>query len=266
VSVLQATNHGPIDIYYEMEGAGDPVVLIGGLTSTVETWGMQRPALAERYQVILPDNRGSGRTRVANDDGERSMEVFADDVLALLDGLGLDRVHLIGASMGGIIVQAFALAHPERLRSLVLACTTFGGPDAVAADPDVIAALLSATGENSDASLGVVAHPETPAKRPEAIDFYLAGKNAQPHSAEEVAARARAVAEFDAGQRVSEIRTPTLVLTGAQDILMPPRNSELLAERIPGAELVMIEEAGHIFFCEQPEATNRALLDFLARH
>ncbi|MEJ2089980.1 MAG: alpha/beta fold hydrolase [Gammaproteobacteria bacterium] len=253
-----------IEIYYEEEGSGDPVVLIGGLTSTVETWGMQRPALAERYRVVLPDNRGSGRTRVPNDDGARSMEGFADDVLALVDGLELDRIHLVGASMGGMIVQAFALAHPERLRSLVLACTLFGGPQAVRADPTVTARLLEATGDNADASLGVVAHPETSTKRPEAIRFYLAGKEAQPHSAEEVAARAQAVAAFDVADRVKDITVPTLVMTGKQDILVPPENSRMLAERIPNAELVEIDQAGHIFFCEQPEAVNEALLTFLS--
>lgn len=259
-------NTESIDIYYEEEGGGDPVVLIGGLTSTVETWGLQRRALAERYRVILPDNRGSGRTRVRDDDGTRSIQGFADDVLVLVDGLGLDRIHLVGASMGGMIVQAFALAHPERLRSLVLACTLFGGPQAVAADPSVTAKLLEAAGDNADASLSVVAHPETTERRPEAIRFYLASKAAQPHSAEEVAQRAQAVAAFDAADRVKGITAPTLVITGKQDILVPPENSRMLAERIPDAELVEVDQAGHIFFCEQPDATNAALLSFLSRH
>ena len=255
-----------IEIYYEEQGDGEPVVLIGGLTSTVETWGLQRSALAARYRVVLPDNRGSGRTRVPDDDGSRTIPEFAEDVRVLLDGLGLERVHLVGASMGGLIVQAFALRHPERLKSLVLACTTFGGPQAVAADPAVAAKLLDATGDSSDSSLPVVAHPDSQAKRPEAIRFYLDSKKAQPHSAAEVAARAQAVAAFDAADRVCDIAVPTLVITGKQDILVPAENSRMLAERIPNAELVEIDDAGHIFFCEQAEATNRALLEFLARH
>ncbi len=263
---LQTDSQGPIEIYYEVEGSGPPVMLIGGLTSTVETWGRQRAALAARHQVILPDNRGSGRTRVPGDDGRRSIDAFARDVLALLDALDLERVHLAGASMGGLIVQAFALAHPERLRSLVLACTMFGGPQAIAADPAVTAQLLEGTGDNADASLAVVAHPESAEKRPDSLEFYLASKQAQPHSAEEVAKRAQAVAVFDVADQVGAIEVPTLVITGAQDVLVPPENSRLLAERIAGAELVEIDQAGHIFFCEQPEATNAALLDFFARH
>jgi pimeloyl-ACP methyl ester carboxylesterase len=214
----------------------------------------------------MPDNRGSGRTRAPNDDGIRTIEGFADDLLGFLDGLKLEQVHLVGASLGGIIVQAFALRHPARLRSLVLACTTFGGPQAVAADPAVTARLLASTGDNAGASTEVVAHPDTPVRRPEAIEFYLGSKAAHPHSAEEVAARAQAVAAFDVADRVREIETPTLVITGRQDVLIPPENARMLAERIPDAELVEIDQAGHIFFCEQPGATNRALIDFMNRH
>jgi pimeloyl-ACP methyl ester carboxylesterase len=109
-------------IWYESQGAGEAVVLIGGLSSTVETWGRVADLLAERYRVIRPDNRGSGRTRLDPDDGDRSMAAFADDVRRLLDGLGLERVHLVGASMGGMIVQQFATTWPERLLSLTVAC------------------------------------------------------------------------------------------------------------------------------------------------
>ena len=94
----------------------------------------------------------------------------------------------------------------------------------------------------------------------------MAGKEAQPHSSDEIRSRALAVADFDVADRVREIPVPVLVLTGRQDQLIPPENSRMLAKRIPDAELVEIDQAGHIFFCEQPEATNRALLDFLARH
>lgn len=263
---LTANNHGPIEIYYEEEGSGEPVVLIGGLTSTIETWGMQRGSLAQQYRVILPDNRGSGRTRVPNDDGDRAVARFADDVLALLDGLDLERVHLVGASMGGMIVQTFALAYPERLHSLVLACTTFGGPQSVSADESNMRKLLGSTDGQAEASIEVVAHPESPTRRPECVEFYLAGKRAQPHSAEEVLRRVTALAAFDVADRVCEIEAPTLVLTGLQDILIPVANAKMLAERIPNAELVEIDEGGHIFFCEQPKATNAALLEFFSRH
>lgn len=267
---VRVESAGPLEIHFHEEGRGEPVVLIGGLTSTVETWGLQIPALVRGgYRVIAPDNRGSGRTKVLQEDRVRTPQRFAADVHALLDALGLARVHLLGASMGGMIAQAFALAHPERLLSLTLACTTCGGPNAVTAAPEVVQALVrgsspQATEEERRAGLAVVLHPESFEKRAAGVAFYEETKRAWPHSAEEVGLRVLGVAGFDAWARLPEISAPTLVLTGDSDVLIPPENARILAQHIPGARLVVIEEAGHVFFCEQPEATNRALLAFLA--
>lgn len=267
MAVLQTDG---IAIYYEEEGAGEPVVLIGGLTSTVEVWELQRRALAQAYRVVLPDNRGSGRTRVAADDGSRSIRRFAADVLALLDGLGLERVHLVGASMGGMIVQQFAVDHPERLRSLIIACSHCGGAAAVQPPPEAATRLVSGSsaGAGADAEragLEVVFHPDSFERRREAVELYQRTKKAWPHPPHEVARRALAVRDFDVSERLRDLRVPTLVICGADDAIIPAENSRELARRIPGAELVVIPAAGHVFFVEEPDATNRALLEFLAR-
>lgn len=268
--ILRAENAGPIEIHYEEAGPGgrdaETAVLVGGLTSTVETWGLQVPALAERYRVIAFDNRGSGRTRVPSDDGVRAPARMAGDVVALLDGLGLDRVHLVGASMGGMIVQEVALAHPRRLRSLVVACSTCGGPHSVRASDAVLQKMLRASGGESDESLDVVAQPAFFEARRERLDFYLETKRRWPHPAEEIARRAAGIASFDTWERLPGLVVPTLVVCGGDDVLVPPENSRILAERIPGAELVVIEGTAHVFFVEEPERTNRELLAFLARH
>ena len=268
---LRTENAGLIEIWYEEAGQGAPVVLIGGLTSTTEVWGRQVPGLAATHRVVTLDNRGSGRTRLAEDDGVRSPERFAGDVRALLDGLGLERVHLLGASMGGAIVQAFALSWPERLRSLVIACSSPGGSHAVAAGPEVIQALLRGSGaeappEAARAALEVALHPATFEKRPGAVAFYEGTKRAWPHPTAEIARRAAGIAGFDAWKGLASLAVPTLVITGAGDRLVPPENSRRLAARIPGAELAVIPDSGHVFFVEQPEATNRALLEFFAKH
>ena len=268
---LETWNEGSIEIYYEERGSGESLVLIGGISSTAEVWHYQVEPLAERYRVITPDNRGSGRTRVAIDDGVRHPERFAGDVLALLDGLEIERVHLVGASMGGVIVQEFALRHPERLATLTIACSSPGGTHAVQASAEVVQKMMA--GSAADApkevrrgALEVVVHPDTPSLRREAFAFYARSKEEHPHPAEEIARRAVGIAGFDAWERLPALALPTLVLTGSHDVLVPPENSRRLAARIPGAELAVIEEAGHIFFAEQPEATNRLLLDFLGRH
>jgi pimeloyl-ACP methyl ester carboxylesterase len=251
-----------VQTWYESQGAGEPVVLIGGLSSTIETWGRLADRLAERYRVIRPDNRGSGRTRVEPDDGDRSMHAFAGDVRRLLDALALDRVHLVGASMGGMIVQQFAVTWPERLLSLTIACSHCGGAAAVAASEQTVRKLVAASSGGGEAvrrGLEVVAHPESFTLRREALDYYQWTKETWPHSAEEIQRRMAAIAKYDVSEAIRSIRVPTLVITGAQDILVPVENSRRIAQRIPGARLALIEGGAHIFFLEQAEAMAREL-------
>ena len=252
--------------YYEERGSGEPVVLIGGLSSTIETWGHVADRLAERYRVIRPDNRGSGRTRLDPDDGDRSMQAFAGDVRDLLDALELETVHLVGASMGGMIVQQFAVTWPERLRSLTIACSHCGGAVAVPASQDTVRKLVAASsGGDPDAvrrGLEVVAHPDSFTERPEALEYYQWTKESWPHSTEEIQKRMAAIASYDVSEAIRAIRVPTLVITGAQDILIPVENSRRIAERIPGARLALVEGGAHIFFLEQAEAMAAELMSF----
>lgn len=261
-------NEGPIEIYYETRGSGLPLVLVGGLTSTAAVWEPQAEGLAEQYRVITPDNRGSGRTRLPTDDGIRTPKRFAGDVLALLDALAIDRVHLAGASMGGMIVQEFALHHGDRLRSLTIMCSTFGGPHAAAPAREVIQAMVAGSAADASESekramQATNIHPDTPQKRPDELAFYEGTKTAEPHSAQEIALRMAGMASFDVHDAIAELDLPVLVMAGSHDVLIPTVNASKLAERIPGARKVIIEDAGHVFFAEQPRACNRALLDFL---
>jgi len=262
---------GAVELYYEDSGEGVPIVLVGGLTSTVEIWVQQVPALAERHRVVCPDNRGSGRTRVEDDDGVRTLERWAADLELLLDGLGLERVHLVGASMGGMIVQEFALTRPDRLRSLVVMCTTPGGDHGVPVPPETLGALVAgqapdATPEAQEASLRAIAHSVSFERCPERLERYRADKDAWTHSPEELAQRQRGMAGWQSYDRLPELRVPTLVMTGDGDVLVPPGNSELLAGRIPGAELRTFPDTGHLFMIESPHEVNAALLEFFAKH
>ena len=253
-----------VQTYYEEQGSGEPVVLIGGLSSTIETWGRVADLLSERYRVIRPDNRGSGRTKLPADDHDRSMQAFAGDVLGLIDGLGLDRVHLVGASMGGMIVQQFAVTWPERLLSLTIACSHCGGTTAVAASEDTVRKLVAASSGGSSeavrAGLEVVAHPESFTLRRDALDYYSWTKETWPHPAEEIQRRIAAIAQYDVSEAIRTLRVPTLVITGAQDILMPVENSRRIAERIPGSRLALVEGGAHIFFLEQADEMARELI------
>jgi pimeloyl-ACP methyl ester carboxylesterase len=268
---LRADNAGRIDIYYEEEGRGTPLVMVGGLTATVEVWGRLRGLLAARCRLVMFDNRGSGRTRVEDDDGDRRPARLAGDVLALADGLGLPSFHLLGGSFGGMIAQEAALLRPERVRSLVIACSHFGGKEKVepahgTREIRVRGGVSGATEAERRAALETIFHPETVRSRPEVVRAYDENKLLFPHSREELARRSEGMARFDASGRLPGLRVPALVIHGSHDRLVPTANARLIAERIPGAELVIVEGAGHHFYSERPEASAEAILAFLEKH
>src|SRR5215469_332193 len=140
---------GDIEIYYEIHGtAPQTLVMVRGLGSNLTAWYEQTPEFARHFRVLIFDNRGAGRTD--KPDAPYAIQQMASDTAGLLDALKIDRVALLGISMGGMIAQEFALAHQDRLSCLVLACTHFGGKEAVSAKPDVINALVAGERANPE--------------------------------------------------------------------------------------------------------------------
>lgn len=249
-------------IYWEEHGSGEPLLLIMGLGATLDLWHRLVPALSARHRVILLDNRGVGRSAVP--EPPYSMPQMADDAVAVLDAAAVDSAHVIGASMGGIIAQELALRHPARVRSLVLACTACGGPDTVAVDDEMRAALVARASmtpeEGVRALVPFTYHPATPRTRVEEdVEIRLR----HYPSAKGYLAQLQAALGYETYARLGGIRVPTLVLHGEDDRLVPAANGKDLARRIPGARLVLVPSASHILFSDQPEAVNRAILTFL---
>lgn len=268
---ITGDNDGPIEINYREVGSGEPLVLIGGLTSVLEVWDLMVPELSKHYRVITPDNRGSGKTKIPNDDGNRAPAHMARDIRILLDGLGLDKVHLLGASMGGMVVQEFAIAYPERLASLCVCCSNVGGSRTVQASREVLEQFLGETQkpkslEEARAAMGILIHPDSLTKATDNLDFYIQTRDAQPHSREELGRRTLGVSQLDTYDRLTGVAAPTLIVTGSHDQLVPKENSKIIHQAIAGSEYVEIENTGHVFFAERPDASSRALLDFLAKH
>ncbi|HXF52200.1 MAG TPA: alpha/beta fold hydrolase [Dehalococcoidia bacterium] len=258
-----------VELYYEEHGIGEPMLLIMGFGGNTEAWAGQIPELSRYLHVIAFDNRGAGRSE--KPDGPYSMEVFADDAAGLLQYLGVDSAHVFGVSMGGMIAQHLALRHPERVRTLILGCTTPGGPQAVSPSPEVIAAF-QAGGQERD-----------PRKAAEIGFFYMYSDEYLSQNREALLDRAERLAHLRAPEeglrghfqavmghnaldRLHEVRVPTLVLTGDADPLVPPENSRLIASRIPGARLVEFPGMKHGFFIEGASLVNRVIIDFVRTH
>jgi pimeloyl-ACP methyl ester carboxylesterase len=179
----------------------------------------------------------------------------------------LAQAHVLGVSMGGMIAQEFALQYPERVHSLVLGCTAFGGPRAVSASPAVIAILFArATMEPEAAIRAMVPYIYDAATPPGRIEEDLALRRQTLPTAEAYMAQVMAVMSWSSDDRLSQISAPTLVIHGATDELVPPENGKLIAERIAGAELFILPSASHIYFTDQPEASMNATLAFLRHH
>lgn len=267
-----------VELYYEERGSGTPLLCIMGFATDSNGWLLQLPAFAQRHRTIVFDNRGVGRsTKPA---GAYTIHEMADDAAGLLDHLAVDRAHVLGLSMGGMIAQELVLRHPHRVRGLVLAAT-FPEPD-VATEEQRKILFTRMGGSITEAGemridfravnpmlffqnmLPLVFSPGFIQNELPKLLQIFAGSLQYGFSIEAILGQMQAIMGHKATDRLAEITAPTLVLTGDADRLISPANSDVLAERIPGARLVRLPGGTHGFNFEMPEAFNRAVLDFLA--
>jgi len=260
-----------VRIYWEEAGAPpalpdlrDPLLLIMGLGATLEWWWRLVPIFTKRYRTFVYDNRGVGRSDVPP--GPYPIAQMAEDAVAVMDAAGLASAHVFGASMGGMIAQELALLHPSRVRSLILGCTACGGRQSVPAAKEVAAALRGRETMTREEAMWNMAPYTFDAATP------------RERVAEDIAIRLAATVTNDgyfaqlAGirawsgthDRLGALSMPTLVIHGESDQLVPPENGRIVASAIPGARLVMIPRASHIFFTDQLGAASEALLGFLS--
>ena len=254
-------------IHYSVTGrpGAPPVLFIQGLGADKNGWILQRLATAPWYNAIALDNRGAGRSDKPH--GAYSLEQMSDDAIAVLDHAGVETAHVVGASMGGAIAQAVAVAYPERVRSLTLACTA--GRNHPWRE-ELLAGWRDTALEKGFAALGHEAArwmigPRSFRRLLPAMTWL--GPLALGRPAHSFAAQCDAIlnVDMDLAERVSEIKVPTLVVVGNQDILTPRGDSEDLADRISTAELVVISGAAHGLMIEHATTFNRVLLEFLGR-
>jgi 3-oxoadipate enol-lactonase len=255
-----------IDLHYDVLGRAhrEPLLMIQGLGADMSGWAFQRVAFAGSYRTIALDNRGAGRSDKPV--GPYSLEQMADDAIAVLDKAGIERAHVMGASMGGAIAQILAVKHPERVRSLVLACTACRHHpwrrELLASWADV--AEHQGMRQLARVAMRFLVEPRSFRRFGPALGLMGPFALAAPGYA--FAAQIGAILDTDDALRLALpfLNVPTLVVVGNQDILTPRGDSEELAELIPGAELVVIAGAAHGLMVEHASTFNRVVLDFLA--
>jgi pimeloyl-ACP methyl ester carboxylesterase len=258
---------GSLRVYYESHGRGPAVLLILGQGMSMEAGWRTIDRLASQFRVLAFDNRDMGRSD--HSAWPYVVAQMANDAVAVLDAAGEARAHVYGMSLGGMVAQEIALRHRDRVCGLVLGATTPGGRRAIPQDPQVLTFFTR---------VGVMG-PEEAAWA--AVPYSYAERTRREHGdriAEDITRRMRhppdalaylhqvaAAASHSTQSRLGGVAAPTLVVHGEQDMLQSPQNARVLAEAIPGAELQLWPDAGHLYVTDEPEA-DREVARFLDRH
>jgi 3-oxoadipate enol-lactonase len=255
-------------LYWESHGEGSPLVLVMGIGYDATLWGLyQVPFFSDYFQTIVFDNRDVGRSSQATE--AYTIADMADDVAGLLDGLGIERAHILGLSMGGMIGQEFAIRHPERLNKLVLTGTS-AAPARAKFDPISVWSFVKThdpEGITFAAQQFLWLFSESFRRNHQAVDqtLQMLASNPNPVSAAAYQRQAAAYIKHDALNRLGQVTAPAIVIAGEQDRLTPPWICREVADSIPNARFQLIEGDGssHVLPLERPNDFNRAVLSFL---
>ncbi|MCS7139838.1 MAG: alpha/beta hydrolase [Candidatus Nezhaarchaeota archaeon] len=252
-----------VNIYYEVKGQGDPLIMVMGLAGNVDWWDPRMISeLSKYFKLILFDNRGAGRS----DMGQKpfSIKLFADDTAGLMNALGIPKANVLGFSMGGMIAQELVLNYPEKVKKLIL-CSTFCGTkrgilpppqpfpiDDLEANPRRAAEFMAWT----------IFTEEFIRNNPQAFEGMVQRILKAPISKKAFLQQFYAIMQFDTYDRLPQIRVPTLIIHGKKDILLPVENASILASTIPNAKLIILENSGH-GLAEEMDELITSIINFL---
>jgi pimeloyl-ACP methyl ester carboxylesterase len=260
---------GEVELSYERTGSGPPLLMIMGMSGTFSHWGepFLRPLRAE-FETIVYDHRGVGAS--SRLDGPVTTAGMAQDALALLDALELETVHVLGISMGGMIAQELALAHPERVRTLTLGCTYCGGAGSMLSSAAVLQRLSEGM-MSGDRDLAIRTAWEVNvsprlADDPAAYARFHAIATERAVALPVIMAQMQACGAHDTSARLGALTMPTLVVHGSVDEMLPVQNGRLIHDHIAGSELEILDGVGHLYFWEQPEGSARRLIEHATVH
>ena len=252
-------------LYYEEVGEGEPLLLISGQGGDHKNWDLVRDDFADRYHVIVFDHRGTGLSEKPSEP-PYSTRGFAQDAISILDHLLIPRAHAYGISMGGRICQWLGIDYTDRVGALILGCTTPGNAHGVPRPANVNAIMANQSADPETARNALLEMMYSPAWIEAHPEFIAQMLQQPPIPAYAQKLHYLASEGHDTWDLLPTINSPTLVIHGSDDLVNPTANAYLLAERIPGAELYIVEGGRHGYLVEFREEASRVVLEFLARN
>jgi pimeloyl-ACP methyl ester carboxylesterase len=266
---MPQANANGISLFYKVQGKGEALVLIPGLGAGHTAWFRQLHAFKKQHKVITFDPRSIGKS-----DRPKQLYGFkalADDVVGLMDHLAIKRAHILGQSLGGLVAQEVAIDYPDRVLKLVLVSSTVAGGDTNPTNPELME-TLGYRGEDKDIDFSKVNTRKTMNVLIE-LSFskvlyrkamqFMSRFYVKPEMFDGLSDQLRAISGHNTVDRLHLIKAQTLVITGAEDRIVSPHSSEVLADKIPNAKLIMVKDGSHGFNVEMTSRFNREVLDFL---
>ena len=259
---------GDIKMEYYVEGSGPPLLMIMGLGGQASSWGEPLlEGLQRHFTTIRFSNRGTGGTDKPADG--YTIRQMADDAAELMDAIGIGKAHVFGISMGGMIAQEVVLNHPQKVQRLVLGCTNCGPAHSVAVSAQTLARfghiMQLPVEERIQRYWEITVTPEFMQSRADFLARIIELGMTTPTPMETFGRQFGAAQAFDTYDRLSQIKSPTLILHGNRDILVPAENAEILHEQIPGSRVRIVQGTGHCFFWEEPEEVVQEVVGFLSK-
>ncbi len=254
-----------IEVYYEIHGDGEPLILIGGLGTDTSVWTAVLEQLMKHYQVIIFDSRGAGKTETT--EPPYTTEQLAIDVACLMDELEIEKAHILGHSLGSAVAQILALEYADKVDKLII-CGTFDKLNhvsycAVKSSTELLQAGLS---------MNLLVQNNIPwiyssefIADPKKLKILLerASNNPNPQKPAGIEGQAQAVLDHDTRERLSHIKHPTLLVSGRDDIITPAKGAKAMMQKIEGSKHVVIEDTAHLFIVEKPLEFTKVVLEFL---
>jgi 3-oxoadipate enol-lactonase len=266
---MPVVDAGGTRLSYERAGSGPPLLLIMGMSGTTLSWGEPFVgALRGDFETVVYDHRGVGESSPMEE--PFTIAQLAEDAAGLMDALELDAAHVMGISMGGMVAQELALAHPERIETLTLGCTYCGGEGSLLTSPEVIQRLAeSMTSGDRERALRTAWEVNVSAAYAADAEAYAAfverGKQ-RAVAVPVIMAQMQAIMAHDTQARLSQLTMPTQIAHGTDDLMLPVGNAHLMVEQMPDAGLEIFEGVGHLFFWEEPERSAQLVREHVTTH